>query len=63
MNLRRQAAQALGDAIHGFARLQERPVVISAPPSEVTDYPRVAIWLEHFTRNYSQSEDLEVDAS
>ncbi len=59
-NLRRQAAQALGDQLQAYLNLREPPAIIAAPPSEVAEYPRVAVWLEQFTRNYND-EEPEVD--
>jgi hypothetical protein len=58
--LRRQAARALGDAIAQRVRLQEKPTVISTPPSSVAEYPRVAVWLESFSRKWAQEDELMV---
>lgn len=60
-NLRRQAAKALGEAINDRLHLQEPVAIIAANPAEVTDYPRVAIWLEQFTKVFHGEEELEVN--
>lgn len=61
-SLRRQVADALGSLIAERVSLAQPPTVISAPPSEVSDYPTVAIWLERFKTVYAQEEELEVDS-
>lgn len=44
-------------------RLAQPPTVISAPPSEVSDYPTVSILMERFKRVWHQEDELETDSS
>lgn len=63
-NFRRQAADALGELIYERCRglVRERPVIISANPSEVADYPRVAITMEKFPLTMHHEDELMVDS-
>lgn len=62
-NLRRQSCQALADAIAASVRLQQPPTVISAPPSDVADYPTVAMELQRFKTEWGQEDELGVDST
>lgn len=62
-NLRRQAARALGQEIQDRLGLKELPAIIAAPPSDVADYPRVAVWLEQFQHVFHAEEELMVDSA
>lgn len=63
MSMRRQVARAIGKAIDDRIKLPEPTAIISAPPSEVSDVPRTALWLEKFTREWHHQEEPEVDAN
>lgn len=60
---RRQVATVLSEKISQIVRLEKPPTIIAAPPSEVSDYPSVAIWLESFLPHFAQEEELMVDAN
>lgn len=59
-NLQRQAADALASAINASIKLVEPPQVIDANPSEVADYPRVAVSMERFPLTLHSEEELMV---
>lgn len=63
MSFRRLAAEHLGELLKQKLTLAQDPVVIAAPPSEVSEYPTVAIWLEKFTSSYQVEDELGLDAS
>lgn len=62
-NFRRQAADALASAIGSALALQESPVVIDENPSDVADYPRVAVSMERFPLIIHSEEELMVDSN
>lgn len=61
-NFRRQAADALAAAIDSVIGSHEPTQVIDANPSEVADYPRVAITIERFPIEIHSEEELMVDS-
>lgn len=65
MSLRRDAVQAVADKLYQSVqsvKLVAPPTIIDAPPSESAGYPAMAILMDRFTTNWSQSWDIEVDA-
>lgn len=60
MRLRQQAAQILADVIARNIQLGKPPTVIDAPPSDVGDYPAVAIWVEKTELAIANDMDLQV---
>jgi hypothetical protein len=59
-NLRRQAATALADKIQSVLRLQQKPTVIAAPPSNVSEYASCAIWLENHQTQWYTEEEIQI---
>lgn len=62
MSLRRDAVNAVADELARHVRLPAPPTVIDTTPSEPAQYPAMAILLDKFTTNWSQSWDIETDA-
>lgn len=60
-NFRRQAADSLASALSSALSLQEEPVVVDENPSDVADYPRVAVSMERFPLTIHSEEELMVD--
>lgn len=62
-NFKRQAADALASAIQAAVNTIDPIDVIDANPSEVADYPRVAISMERFPLTTHSEEELMVDSN
>ena len=63
MSLRRTALNAIADALAEGIKLAAPPTIVDAPPSEPAQYPAMAILMDRFTTNWSQSWDIETDAA
>jgi len=64
MSLRSAALDALADALLPLIpQLPARPTVVSAPPSKPATYPAMALLMDRFTLNWTQSFEIQVDAS
>lgn len=60
MKMRQQAAQILADTLASTIQLGRAPAVIDAPPSDVADYPALAVWLEKAEADIMNDADLQV---
>ena len=60
MKLRQQAAQILGDTLASTVQLANKPTVIDSPPSDVGDYPALAIWIERSKLHITNDGDVQV---
>lgn len=54
MNLKEFVADGLASALADVVQLGSKPTVISAPPSQVAEYPTIAVWIEQSTEDYKQ---------
>lgn len=61
MNFTQQACQALSDAMQLELKLTSPPTVVYANPSEVADYPSVAVWPEKHETTWTQDDEVGVD--
>ena len=61
MNFVQQACRALSDQMQATLRLTSPPTIVYANPSEVADYPSVAIMPEDFQTTWYQEDEIGVD--
>lgn len=62
-NLRRLACYGLADLMKQRLDLADDIAIISNPPSDVGEYPAVAIWLERFSTKFTTEDELTVNSS
>lgn len=62
LSLRRQAVNAMCDAIHDKLKLAQRPTAIAAPPSAAPDYPAAAVQLTRFRLDAYDEDEIQGDA-
>ena len=62
MSLRQAAVKAIADQLDKLMKLPSPPTIVDAPPSQPADYPAMAVLMDRFKTNWSQSWDIEVDA-
>jgi hypothetical protein len=55
VNLKEFAATALANVLADRVQLGSKPTVIAAPPSQVADYPTIAVWIEKSTEDMSMA--------
>lgn len=58
MNLKEFIADGLATTLADRVQLGSKPTVISAPPSQVAEYPTIAVWIEKSTEEYMQPGTL-----
>jgi hypothetical protein len=58
VRIRTHAAQMLANTIASGIPLKQPPTVIDAPPSQLSEYPAVAIWLEHAELHVTQDDQV-----
>lgn len=63
MSLRRAAAQSLADTLGAQITLAQPATVLTAPPSDATQYPALAVMIDRSKINMTQSWELMVDSS
>lgn len=61
--LREHAALSLGQLITDRIQLSRPAIVIDAPPSQLSEYPAVAVWIERMVPNYTDAGPVLEDAS
>jgi len=54
VNVKEFIATGLAAVLADQVQLGSRPTVISAPPSQVAEYPTIAVWIERSTEDYMQ---------
>ena len=62
MRLKEHVANQLAQALADRVQLGSKPTVIQAPPSQVADYPTIAVWIAKSVDDYSMAYTVIQDA-
>jgi len=62
VRLKEHIATQLASALADRVRLGSKPTVIQAPPSQVADYPTIAVWIENTVEDLSFAFPVLVDS-
>jgi len=63
VSLRQSAIKVIADELNKLVKLPASPTIVDAPPTEPATYPAMAVLMDSFTTNWSQSWDIEVDSN